>query len=207
MSIAVFLTCNMPEKTLDRFFDVGQDYMKEVNLHVRTEDPLTASDLIMIVTSKDPNLYPKRSPQPFQPFHSPFAGESPEQVATWFRKVSDLNSTFPMALTFIILDEQTAKDNRTCLLVSLPAHFVYQPIQSMRCDFSIVFHECDICEDGLQPSDSDYAGDFMRSRLVLTKKNKKSMEMWSFLPVINGVFVDDGKKGYGEDGEEHIQEY
>ncbi|KAF9526902.1 hypothetical protein CPB83DRAFT_895752 [Crepidotus variabilis] len=211
MSIAVFFTCDIPEKTLNRFLDAGQAHLDDSSCDWRnskTKDIIGFA--ITIVTSKDYSQYPTRTTRPFEPFDSPFTGESPEQIASWFRGVTDphdVKRPFPGVFTFIILDEQTVKDNQSCLLVGLSTQFAYEPVQTMRCDFYIVHSESANYEYGSQHFAFDYAGYFMRSRLVVTKKNQRLAERWSFLPIVNGAFTDDGKNRYGEGGDEYIQEY
>ncbi|KAF9526841.1 hypothetical protein CPB83DRAFT_836997 [Crepidotus variabilis] len=177
MSIAVFFTSDIPEKTVDRFLDAVQANTDDAPGgwgSSKTEDKISLT--IAIVNSKDYSQYPTRTTRQFKPFHSPFTGELPEQVASWFRGATDprdVKRPFPGVLAFIILDEQTVKDNQSCLL-----HFAF-----------------------------DYAGYFMRSRLVLTKKNQRLAERWSFLPIVNETFTDNGNNRYGEFGDEYIQEY
>ncbi|KAF9526901.1 hypothetical protein CPB83DRAFT_908106 [Crepidotus variabilis] len=122
MSIAVFFTCDIPEKTLNRFLDAGQVYLDNSHCDFASDTSDIIYLLIATVTSKDYDEYPTRTTRPFRPFHSPFIGETPEQVASWFRGASDpfdVERSYPLVKSFIILDEQTAKDNQSCLLHQL----------------------------------------------------------------------------------------
>ncbi|KAF9481461.1 hypothetical protein BDN70DRAFT_991865 [Pholiota conissans] len=176
--IPIFCTAEIPEEILSSFIACTEDAISEN--HWPESKPV---DYVVFMTTLDPGTrVADNAFAPMGAFASPFLGWTLEQLRDWFRVHCDPKSGDYSRYTFIVLDDQSVKDE-TCLLVD---HHDSTVISSLRADFYAPLPEALGIEYRGAWMEEGILGSFMRSGIVMTKENMK-------LAMNGGLYIERGE--------------